>query len=368
VWAKSLDLNAAVRATSYSTSGYVTTWKVGATYNPIDDIRFRATRSRDIRAPNLSELFANGASNTNTVQDRFNNNAVTSYVGFTVGNPNLVPERADTTGLGVVLQPRFFPGFSASFDYYNIDLNNAISTLTAQQIVDQCFAGQQQYCSALTRGAGSGGATIFSKILIQPFNYVQRIARGYDIEASYNTRLDNIVDAWNGAVGFRFLATHFLKNYSNSGITGVPPTDSVGDNAGLNGGGGPPKWRYNINATYTNDPIAVSLTARGFSAGTQNNTYIACTSGCPVATSNNETINVNYMPGAMYFDANISYKIAIGEGSESQFFFNVKNLTNKDPAIYAQGPAGVGFLTQATNPSLYDQLGRVFRAGVRFKM
>ena len=61
-WAKSLDLNAAVRGTGYSTSGYVTTWKVGATYQPIDDIRFRATRSRDIRAPNLGELFSAGRS------------------------------------------------------------------------------------------------------------------------------------------------------------------------------------------------------------------------------------------------------------------------------------------------------------------
>jgi len=46
-----LDLSAAARATDYTTSGYVTTWKVGTTYSPISDIKFRATRSRDIRAP-----------------------------------------------------------------------------------------------------------------------------------------------------------------------------------------------------------------------------------------------------------------------------------------------------------------------------
>src|SRR6185436_17283064 len=60
VWARSFDLNAAMRATSYSTSGYVTTWKVGATWAPIDDLRLRATRSRDIRAPNLNDQFLAG--------------------------------------------------------------------------------------------------------------------------------------------------------------------------------------------------------------------------------------------------------------------------------------------------------------------
>src|SRR5262249_7406094 len=57
-WADSLELNAAVRYTNYSTSGGVTTWKIGASYAPSQDLRFRVTRSRDIRAPNIEELFA----------------------------------------------------------------------------------------------------------------------------------------------------------------------------------------------------------------------------------------------------------------------------------------------------------------------
>src|SRR6185437_9840993 len=124
-WAKSLDLNGGVRATGYSTAGYVTTWKVGATYQPIDDVRFRATRSRDIRAPNRSELFASAVFNSSVITDPFRNNASVFYQGSTNGNINLKPEKADTTGLGVVVTPGFFPGFSASFDYYNIDINDA---------------------------------------------------------------------------------------------------------------------------------------------------------------------------------------------------------------------------------------------------
>jgi iron complex outermembrane receptor protein len=52
----SLNFNGAIRRTDYSTSGAVTTWKFGGVYEPIRGIRLRATKSRDIRAPNLFEL------------------------------------------------------------------------------------------------------------------------------------------------------------------------------------------------------------------------------------------------------------------------------------------------------------------------
>src|SRR3546814_2177484 len=56
--AEELSLNGAFRLTDYSNSGSVKTWKVGAVYKPIEDVMFRVTRSRDIRAPSLFELFA----------------------------------------------------------------------------------------------------------------------------------------------------------------------------------------------------------------------------------------------------------------------------------------------------------------------
>src|SRR5690606_19175761 len=54
---KSLDLNGAVRYADYSTSGGVTSWKAGLTYRPTDELRLRLTRSRDVRAANLNELY-----------------------------------------------------------------------------------------------------------------------------------------------------------------------------------------------------------------------------------------------------------------------------------------------------------------------
>src|SRR5207253_1345518 len=97
-WAKVLDLNAAVRATSYSSSGYVTTWKIGATYTPIDDVTFRATRSRDIRAANLNELYSSGGGGASALLNPFHNGATEQVTVSTVGNLNLRPEKSDTTG------------------------------------------------------------------------------------------------------------------------------------------------------------------------------------------------------------------------------------------------------------------------------
>ena len=69
-----LDVNGAARATDYSTSGYVTTYKYGLEYTPISDLRLRATNSFDIRAPNLTNLY--GYSNGHgTTADPFMNNA-----------------------------------------------------------------------------------------------------------------------------------------------------------------------------------------------------------------------------------------------------------------------------------------------------
>ncbi len=102
-----VEFNGAVRATDYSTSGYVTTWKVGGTWQPIRDIRFRATRSRDIRAPNLSDLYQAGGSNSDSVTNPFysatdasKGPATYGYSATVIGNPNLKPEKSDSLNMG----------------------------------------------------------------------------------------------------------------------------------------------------------------------------------------------------------------------------------------------------------------------------
>jgi iron complex outermembrane recepter protein len=359
--AKSLDLNGAVRATDYSTSGYVTTWKVGLTWSPIDDISLRGTRSRDIRAPDLSELFAVANTVSAGVTDPKNNNAASTVFQVTSGNPELKPELADTTDIGVILRPSFMPGFTASVDYYDIHIADAITTLTGQQEINECYEGDTTVCSDIVRNA-SGAIT---QVGVSPVNFASQVARGLDIEATYRKNLETIAPFLKGEFTVRSLATHFLENTINSGIAGVAPINNVGDNSegAASGTNTLPHWKYSTTAAWDNGSVAVSFTARGVSAGVINSTYIQCTTNCPTATVANPTISNNSLPGAIYFDTTFSYKLPSGV----EVYGAVDNLVNKAPPMVPYGPS-IGSAPLSINPVIYDTLGRVFRMGVRFKM
>src|SRR5690606_38217855 len=158
-WANELDLNAAARRTDYSTSGGVTSWKLGFTYEPLADVglRLRLGRSRDIRAPNISEMFLQGTQGQGTIEDLFQpigspDRLPVVYVR-SFGNPNLAPEKADTTTIGVIYQPNRLPGFSMSVDYYDIDLRDAIATLGGPVTIRERFNGATLLCDQLHRDA-----------------------------------------------------------------------------------------------------------------------------------------------------------------------------------------------------------------------
>ncbi|CAN5418546.1 TonB-dependent receptor [soil metagenome] len=358
---KGLDVNGAVRVTNYSTSGRATTWKIGATFEPIPDIKFRVTRSRDIRAPNLAELFQAGQRRTNTVIDPFAGNIPVQFLENTTGNPTLTPEIADTLGFGVVLRPSFLEGFGFSVDYYKIDIKDAIGTVTVDQIVNSCFAGNQTFCAALTRQANSNGVVVITDVANRPFNFAKVSAKGLDFEASYRLPLTNVIADWSGVLSLRAMATHYISLISDNGID--PPTDTAGQNSGT----GTPDWLYRVTAGYTGDRLTLQLTGRGISAGTYDNSYIECASSCPASSSLARTISNNRLPGAFYLDSYVAYKLLAGK-QQAELFFNVSNLTNKDPAIVAQGPSGPAHINPLTNSGLYDSLGRVFRVGVRFAL
>ncbi len=367
-WAKALDFNGAVRATDYSVSGYVTTWKLGLTYNPMDDLRFRFTKSRDIRAPNLGELFATGTGGqSGGVLDPFNNNqAAPLFLTQTVGNRSLKPEKADTLGVGVVLQPKFFPGFSASVDYFDIDISGAIQSVNAQNTLYLCYAGQSALCGNITRAAPTAGQTVGTITLVtsRPTNYLNQVARGIDFEASYTTSLDSIVSDWNGNINARFLATRNLELSTNDGLN--PVQDQVGNNSAA--GSGSPYWKYVVNVTYMLDPITLSFTGRGVSAGNYGPSYRreACTSGCPVSSLFQQTIDYNYIAGQWLFDVNMSYRLLHKNdgGADVDAFLTISNIVNSDPPVVANINTEYW---HRTNSLLYDVLGRAFRTGIRFK-
>ncbi len=356
-WAESWDLNAAARFTSYSDAGYVTTWKVGTTYTPIDDIKFRFTRSRDIRAPNIFESFLPVSSpGQSPATDPFTGTRP-SIRSFNRGNVNLVPEKADETGIGVVLAPRFLPGFTASVDYWDVKVKDNIINLTTQNIIDACYNGTEPaLCADITRvnGVITTINTGFRNIAVQD-------ARGLDVEASYRFNASQLLSSWDGDVTLHSNATFYLRNYEDRGF--IPPTNHVGENSGSSG---PPSWRMTTTATYRLNPITVSLSGRAVSAGVINSEFVECTSGCPVSTTAHQTIDNNHIAGAVYFDTNIQYDFDVS-GAQATAYFSAKNIFNRSPVLNV-APNALPYLNLGINGTgLYDSYGIVYRAGLRFK-
>jgi iron complex outermembrane receptor protein len=355
-----LEFNGAVRATDYSNSGYVTTWKLGATWAPIDDIRFRVTRSRDIRAPNLNELYQAGTANSDSVRnpkftpDLANGPQFFSYSGLTTGNPNLDPEKADSWNVGAVITPRFLRGFTASVDYFRIDLKGAIDSISAQEIVNRCDEGRQEYCDAITNDpTRSQPNNPYLLIHTQPFNFVRRLVRGVDFDAAYRMR-------FGAGSGFTLkgTATRYIENLADTGIVGTIPVNTVGANGGQSS---TPKWIYRASATYDTPTYSVTGVARGVSSGKYIANAIECQTTCPVSTSQFPTYDNNHVKGALYFDLNATMKFSVLGRGDGEFFINVTNILNDGPILLPE--TGL-----AANSTFSDLLGRTFRAGVRLKL
>jgi outer membrane receptor protein involved in Fe transport len=347
------NLNTAGRWTDYSTSGVVYTWKIGGIWQtPYSPLRLRAVVSRDVRAPNLSELFAAPVSTTTPgFTNPFTNTALT-VIQNTIGNTALKPETARNTEFGLVLvNPQMLPGFSASVDYYRIKVSDIISTLTAQQEVNFCFAGLQQYCGAFNLAPATG--TPF--VNVQSFNLASVETKGIDLEASYQLSLEKL--HLPGSLTIRALATHVIAFTSNSGISGTLPVQLAGQNSGGVGGfGNTPHWKVYGTQSWDFRNLGIDLTERWLSSvfGYQ---YVVCQSNCPVSTVNSPTLNYDHMAGALYFDLGGRYSLT----DKLTAFVKADNLFNRDPVAAPQTNTGLDI-----NPALYDTLGRTYRAGFRF--
>jgi outer membrane receptor protein involved in Fe transport len=345
------NFNPAVRFTHYSTSGTVTTWKLGGTWDtPVDGLRFRGVTSRDIRAPNLSELFAAGSSvNTPNFTNPFTNPPTqVNILQITTGNPLLTPEKARNTTFGVVYsRPSWAPGLSLSFDYYTIKIKDVVSSLSAAQVVNFCKDGTLTNCAGLYFLDGPGGAGNFVKT--QSFNFASLSTKGFDIEGSY--QLNNPFGV-GGKLTLRALATHVIELITNSGIPGTDPTDAAGSNAGST-----PDWKILATQGFSTDKWRFTVQERWFSDGVYSTAFVECQTSCPASTSQHRTIYSNKMPGALYIDVSGSVDIKKG----LQAYFKVDNLFDKSPEPSPQTNTGVDI-----NPALYDVLGRTYRVGMRF--
>jgi outer membrane receptor protein involved in Fe transport len=366
------ELNGAVRVTDYSTSGTVATWKVGATWQPIDDIRFRGTVSRDIRAPNLDELFSAGTGRSNSVQLREPGQPTRTipYTQLATGNPDLSPEVARSWTIGAVATPTFLPGFAFSVDYYEVKIEDAIGSLQPQEIVDLCFVENDPFqCGQIDiRRDANGRIVEFPQIRLFPINYAFQTNKGIDFEASYRTPMDWMSSSFDGDLTLRASVTHYISNLIDDTLN--PTRETVGQtSASQITTSGPPAWNYRLSAIYNSDRVTMALIGRGFSSGVIDNRATVCTSGCPLSTAESRTFNFNRVDGAFFMDASLAYRIPVRD-TETQLQLTITNLFDKDPPLSPPGPTGDSqFGNPPTNRGLAgsDRLGRSFRLSLRFK-
>ena len=333
---KALDLDGAVRVTNYTGSGTVETWKASASWAIDDNIRLRATRSRDIRAANLSELYQTSNTLFATVRDPAKGGANTTITQVTGGNPLLRPEEADTLTAGVVLTPTFVPGVRLSADYYDIKINGAVATLAAQDLINRCFAGNADLCRFITRD--STGA--LTGINVTNVNVAQVATRGVDLEGSYTRAIGE------GVVSLRGLATYVDRLTTSNGGISINRAGEVGPN-----NNGLPHWRFDLNLTYSQGPVTLFVENRFIGAGKYDNSYTAA------------DIDNNHIRAADYVNLGVQFDIFHSQPGRAQFFVNANNVFDSPPPV---APSSF-FAPPQTNAILYDVIGTFVTSGVRFR-
>jgi len=374
--ARRLELTASGRLSNYSTRvGTKGTWGVGGLYQPINDIIFRASYSRAVRAPNIAELFQptiNGVSQiTDPCDVRFINNGTASRVANcaalgipatfqasipitiqtrTSGNPNLDVERGSTYTFGLSLTPTFLPRFAFNVDYYNITLRGAIANANSSiinpfRVPSQCVDAptiSNPFCALVERNP-----TTFNIVRVSqtPINLTRLEASGLDFDARYNVPIGK-----EAAIDFRALASYVLKRndfrspFQPDFRTQIVETPSN------------PRFQLNFASNLTLGKFQLSHTVRYFSSVYFKNDDVAffeSVNGQAPLQPNRRGAEWVKTGDAFYH----SLRGAFEFGEKSELYIGVDNLTDRKPpfSIYGSGFGGAQF----------DAIGRFFYAGIR---
>jgi hypothetical protein len=326
---KAVDFNGAARVSDYSNSGTIWAWKAGLTDRITEDFRIRVVRSRDTRSASLTELFTAGTQSTGTISDPVTKTqyTVTQQNG---GNAHLLPELSDTTTLGFTYSPSWLPGFDLSIDHYDINIDRAITTLSAQDIVTRCANGNAALCALITRG---GAGNTISRIQSTFINLANYATRGTDFEASYSLPVSRLWSAGDGTLRFRALANHTDSLVTNDGVTRIQYAGTVGTGVSF----GTPKWQGSLDTGYSRDETAVDVRVRYVGGGTFN----------PAMDISNNSVS-----SRTYVDLSFTQGLSILGRGGFTVFGNINNLFDLAPPV-------------DPNPQFYDVVGRYFELGLK---
>lgn len=370
--ARLLEFSGAVRVAKYSLAGVNTeiSWGGGAVYEPLDGLRFRGSYQRAARAPNLAELFqptvgtrfsvldpcSVGNLNQGTSTRTDNCRALGIPVGFvagtigstvpgsTGGNPDLDVEKGTTWTAGVVLTPRFLPGFSLTVDYYNIKLTDAITSIPVNTIINQCVDSPTTanvFCPLITRDPATHEIT---DIRQRAVNLTKLTASGIDVEAAYG------LPVGPARVDFRAAASYVIKRDDYLSPTQPDfPTQQVETVSR-------PRLSANFSTTLTLGSLSIGHDVRYFSSQYRGPVAnFESVGGKPPL--NPDSLPPEYRKTGDRFVHDLRLGATIGDSSE--FYFGVDNLFDSKPplGIYGAGFGGANF----------DNVGRFFYTGVSLK-
>lgn len=355
--AKQVVANLAARHTHYSTSGDADTWKAGVVWQLNADLRLRASRSRDIRAPNINELFSAGRQTNGNISDNFPGGTGLTFQGvpnLNIGNLNLKPEVANSTVVGFVYQPAWLKGSSFAVDFYTTKIADAIFVAGGQEAVRECDLNPASpLCAFVVRGPTTASPRAVIRTQTSSVNLNSELSRGVDFEVSYRVPLASwFAESRPGNLTVRAIAG-YVDEYSR--VSPLAPTINLAGNGLANAASGTsamPHIRGTLSLNHSRSAFATFLQMRYIGRMTWDKTRIL-----------GVTTDYNAVPSTAYFDGQIAYRLpTLRQRWQSEVYLNIANLLDRAPT-YA--PRATGATPLPTDPGLFDQIGRMFRIGLK---
>jgi len=325
----------AYRSSDYSSVGRVEAWKIGVDFQMTRDLRFRATKSRDVREATFAERFDNSPNGGTVAEDPLTGAINVVVTATSAGNPNLQPEVADTVVVGLVYQPRWAEGLRMSVDRYEVDIADSIATLTDDDVVDECFFNNV-LCENVIRDAGGN----LTRVLLPYLNLDQAYVQGIDFEVSYTRDVDWLPSP-NESFSVRALGGK-LENRRNT-VVGSVPSEFAGSL-------GFPELTANVTASYRFGPWSIQVQERYIDEVLLNRTWV-------------EGIDIddNTIQSKSWTNLALGFGNEMGNGSRWRLTLNVQNLFDDDPPIIPSTGGG-RFGAQITS-NTYDVWGRAYQLG-----
>jgi len=338
-----LGTSFAYRSSDYSSIGRVEAWKTGLDFQLARDVRFRATKSRDVREATFAERFDNSPGGGTITTDQATGQMNVAVTSTAVGNPDLRPEVADTIVFGLVYQPGWAEGLRMSIDRYEVDIADSIATLADDDIVREC-ALNGVLCEYVIRDNTGTLTRVFRPYL----NLDQAKVRGIDYEVAYNRDVDWFAGP-NESFSLRLLGGT-LDTRTNTVAGSVP--DEL---AGARGLATLPEVTANMTATYRFGPWSVQLQERYIDEVLLDRTWV-------------EGIDIddNTVESQAWTNLLLGYEGETSGGGNWRLTFNIQNVFDEDPPIIA-ATGGGRFGAQAVD-NIYETWGRRYQLSFNFDL